>query len=147
VLRGFLLVTLLAGAGTLAGYAAGGSDSDAAAKITAMEHLWAQAYINKDSKALEKILDDAFVNVDTDGKTQTKAEVLAEVKTSSALQFLTESMVVHLHGDTAIVTGIFVIKGMDHGKPYSQRDRFLDTWIRKNGQWVTMAGFVTRVGQ
>lgn len=140
------MVTLLVGAGTLASYAAGDSDSDAAAKISAMEHLWGQAYINKDSRALEKILDDAFVNVDTDGKTQTKAEVLAEVKTSSALQFLTESMVVHLHGDTAIVTGVFVIKGIDHGKPYSQRDRFIDTWFCKNGQWVTMAGFVTRVG-
>jgi ketosteroid isomerase-like protein len=143
----FLLVTLLAWAGTLAAYAAGDSDSDATAKLAAMEHLWSQAYVNKDAKAMDRILDDTFINVDSDGKTETKAEVLAEVKVSTTVQFLTESMVVHLHGDTAIVTGVFVIKGVSRGKPYTQRDRFLDIWFCKNGQWVSMAGLVTRVGQ
>jgi ketosteroid isomerase-like protein len=96
------------------GFAPGDSDSDAGAKILAMEHMWAQAYVSKDPKALERILDDAFVNVDSDGKLQTKGDALAEVRTSTALQFLTESMAVQLHGSTAIVTGIFLIKGVDH---------------------------------
>jgi ketosteroid isomerase-like protein len=144
--RSFLWVTLLACTGTLAAYAAGDSDSDTVAKVAAMEHLWGQSYVNKDAKALEKILDDTFINIDSDGKTQTKAEVLAEVKISTALQFLTESMEVHLHGDTAIVTGVFLIKGVERGKAYAQRDRFLDIWFRKSGHWVSMAGLVTRVG-
>jgi ketosteroid isomerase-like protein len=129
------------------GFAPGDSDSDAGAKILAMEHMWAQAYVSKDPKALERILDDAFVNVDSDGKLQTKGDALAEVRTSTALQFLTESMAVQLHGSTAIVTGIFLIKGVDHGKPYAQRERFLDTWIFKNGQWVSIAGLVMRIGR
>jgi ketosteroid isomerase-like protein len=145
--RTLLLVALLACAGMSSGFAPGDSDSDAGAKILAMEHIWAQAYVSKDSKALERILDNAFVNVDSDGKLQTKADVLAEVRTSTALQFLTESMAVQLHGSTAIVTGIFLIKGVDHGKPYAQRERFLDTWIFKNGQWVSIAGLVMRIGQ
>jgi ketosteroid isomerase-like protein len=129
------------------GFAPGDSDSDAGAKILAMEHMWAQAYVSKDPKALERILDDAFVNVDSDGKLQTKGDALAEVRTSTALQFLTESMAVQLHGSAAIVTGIFLIKGVDHGKPYAQRERFLDTWIFKNGQWVSIAGLVMRIGR
>jgi len=72
---------------------------------------------------------------------------VAEVNTSTAVQFLTESMVVHLHGNAAIVTGVFEIKGVDRGKPYAQRERFVDTWLYKNGQWVSIAGLVTRVGQ
>jgi hypothetical protein len=55
--------------------------------------------------------------------------------------------VVHLHGNAAIVTGVFEIKGVDRGKPYAQRERFVDTWLYKNGQWVSIAGLVTRVGQ
>jgi ketosteroid isomerase-like protein len=140
-------VTLLACAGTLAGYAPGESDSDAAAKIIAMEHLWSQAYVNKDARALERILDDAFVNIDSDGNLQTKSDLLAEVKTSTTVQFLTESMVVHLHGDTAIVTGVFLVKGVDRGKPYAQRERFLDTWFCRRGQWVSTSGLVTRAEQ
>lgn len=137
---------LLAGAATLAAHAAGDADADAKAKIMAMEHLWGQSYVNKDPKALERILDDAFVNVDSDGVVQTKAQVLAEVKDSTLSQYLTESMEVHLHGGTtATLTGVFLIKGANHGKPYAQRERFLDTWIFKNGQWISIAGLVTRV--
>jgi ketosteroid isomerase-like protein len=123
------------------------TDSDVETKVVAMQHMWGQAYVSKDPKALERILDDAFVNVDSDGILQTKAEVVAEVRTSTAVQFLTESMEVHLHGNTAIVTGVFEIKGVDRGKPYAQRERFVDTWLYKNGQWVSIAGLVTRVGQ
>jgi ketosteroid isomerase-like protein len=142
-----MLVALLACVGTSAGYAQGNADSDTEAKILATEHMWGQAYVSKDPKALERILDDAFINVDSNGKLQTKAEVAAEVRTSTVAQFLTESMVVHLHGNTAIVTGIFQLKGVDRGKPYAQRERFVDTWFYKNGQWVSIAGFVTRIGQ
>jgi len=145
--RTLVLVALLACAGTSSSYAPGESDSDVGAKILAMEHVWGHAYVSKDPKALERILDDAFVNVDSDGILQTKAEVLAEARASTVLQFLTESMVVHLHGNTAIVTGIFLIKGMEHGKPYAQRERFVDTWLCKDGQWVSIAGLVTRIGQ
>ena len=146
-MRTLVLVALLACAGTSSGYAPRESDSDVGAKILAMEHVWGHAYVSKDPKALERILDDAFVNVDSDGILQTKAEVVAEVRTSTVVQFLTESMVVHLHGNTALVTGIFQLKGVDRGKPYAQRERFVDTWFHKNGQWVSIAGLVTRIGQ
>jgi ketosteroid isomerase-like protein len=141
-----MLVALLASVGTSAGYAQD-ADSDVEAKILATEHMWGQAYVSKDPKALERILDDAFVNVDSDGILQTKAEVMAEVRTSTVVQFLTESMGVHLHGNTAIVTGVFQLKGVDRGKPFAQRERFVDTWFYKNGLWVSIAGLVTRIGQ
>lgn len=145
-MKTLMLVALLASVVTSAGYAQD-ADSDVEAKILATEHMWGQAYVSKDPKALERILDDAFVNVDSDGILQTKAEVVAEVRTSTVVQFLTESMVVHLHGNTALVTGIFQLKGVDRGKPYAQRERFVDTWFHKNGQWVSIAGLVTRIGQ
>jgi len=145
-MRSLTLILLLACAGTPLGYAQGASDPDAAAKIVAMEHIWSQSYVLKDPKALGRILDDAFVNVESDGRVITKADVLAEVRTSAALQVLTESMAVHLRGDTAILTGVILIKGVERGKPFVQRARFVDTWLCKNGQWVTIAGLVTPVG-
>jgi ketosteroid isomerase-like protein len=144
--RTLIFVALLACAGASPGYASGDSDSDARTKILALQSAWGQAYVNKDPKALERILDAAFVNVDSDGKLQSRAEVLAEVITSTALRFSMESTTVHLHGNTAIVTGIFLITGVDRGKPYAQRERFVDTWLCKNGQWVSIAGLAMRVG-
>jgi hypothetical protein len=141
-----MLVALLVCAGSSAGYAPGDSDSEARTKILALEHAWGQSYVSKDPKALDRILDAAFVNVDSDGRLQSKTEVLAEVKASTILRFLTESMTVHLHGNTAIVTGIFLVKGVDRGKPYAQRERFVETWLCKNGQWASISGLVTRIG-
>jgi ketosteroid isomerase-like protein len=142
-MRALLLAALLVCAGTSASYAQQDSDSDAESKIVAMEHVWAQAYIGKDPKALARILDDAFICVASDGRQLTKTQLMADVKTSTAQQILTESMVVHLHGDTAIVSGTFRTKGMEHGKQFARRERFVDTWLYKNGQWVSLTSMVT----
>lgn len=144
-MRGLRWVVLLLCAGTSAGAAQQDSEVDAGTKILAMQHIWSQAYVIKDPKALERILDEAFVNIDSDGTLQNKAEVLAEVRRSSVVQVLTESMAVHLHNDIAIVTGVFLLKGMDQGRPYAQRERFVDTWSCRNGQWTSVAGLVTRI--
>jgi hypothetical protein len=73
----------------------------------------------------------------------TKAQVLADVKASNALQLLTESMAVELHGDTAIITGIFRTTGVERGKPFARRERFVDTWLYRSGQWVSISSLVT----
>jgi len=54
--------------------------------------------------------------------------------------------VVHLHGDTAIVSGNFRTKGVERDKPYTRRERFVDTWLYKNGQWVSIASMVSFAG-
>lgn len=141
----FLLFMLLACVGTSAD-AQQTSDSGAASKIVALENVWNMAAGLKDLRALDTILDDAFVYVDPDGKLLTKAEVLADVKASQKLQVSSEAMVVHLHGDTAVVTGIYRTTGLDHGKPFERRDRFVDTWRKKNGTWEAIASLATPIG-
>jgi ketosteroid isomerase-like protein len=142
-MRALILVALWACAGTPVGYSQEHSTADAESKIIAMEHVWAQAYVAKDPKALAAILDDAFVCVTSDGKLMTKADVLVDVKTATPAQILTESMAVHLHGDTAIVTGTFRTKGVDRGKPFARRERFVDTWLYRNGQWLALTTMVS----
>jgi ketosteroid isomerase-like protein len=123
----------------------GTSDSDAGSKIVALENLWNQAAEAKDVVALDRILDDAFVYVDPDGRLLTKTEVLADVKASHGLRFALESMVVHLHGEIAVVTGIYKVEGVERGKPFVRRDRFVDTWRYKNGYWVSIASLATPI--
>jgi hypothetical protein len=35
---------------------------------------------------------------------------------------------------------------VEHGKPYTRRERFVDTWIYKNGQWVSVTTMVSFAG-
>lgn len=146
-MRALTLYLLMSLAGTSLGDALQVSDSDAAAKIVVLEHIWSQAYVLKDSKTLEKMLDDSFMKVGSDGRLMAKADVLAEVTSSSQRQVVTESIVVRVHGATAIVTGIFLKRGVERGKPFVRRERFVDTWLCKNGEWVALSSLATPTPQ
>jgi ketosteroid isomerase-like protein len=127
------------------------SDSAIKSKIVALEQLWNQAYKSGDTKALDSILDDGIVLVNDDGSVQTKSEFLASVKaltpqpTAQQQQVAPESFSVHVHGNVAIATGVMHVKGVENGKSYNRRERFVDTWILKHGNWVCVGTDATPV--
>jgi ketosteroid isomerase-like protein len=120
------------------------TDAEAAAKskIVALEQLWNQAYKTGDTTALGSILDDSIVLVNDDGSIQTKAEFLTSVKSSVSQpgvqqqQVAPESLNVTLFGSVAIATGVMRVKGVERGKSYTRRERFVDTWLKKGTNWV-----------
>jgi ketosteroid isomerase-like protein len=146
---GLLLVLLCAV--PLSVLAQGESDSATKSKIAALEGAWNQAYKSGDTKALDAILDNAIVLVNDDGSVQSKSEFLASVKPPGAQagsqeqQVAPESMSVHVFGNTAIATGVFRAKGMEGKKSYVRRERFIDTWIYKDGHWVCVATDATPI--
>ena len=123
------------------------ADTDIQSKIIALEKAWNQAYKLGDIRALDTLLDDRIVLINDDGTVQTKAEFLAGVKPSKSQeqQVAPESMKVHVFGNTAIATGVFRAKGVEGGKPYVRRERFVDTWVYSSGKWVCVATDATPV--
>ena len=124
-------------------------DAESQSKIIALEKAWNQAYKLGDSKSLDSLLDDAVVLINDDGSVQTKAEFLGSLKaasTSQDQQVAPESMTVHMHGNTvAVAAGVFEAKGVEKGKRYVRRERFVDTWVYKNNKWVCVASNATPV--
>lgn len=120
-------------------------------KVIALEQLWNQAYKSGDTKALDSILDDGIVLVNDDGSIQSKAEFLASVKKSSPQptaqqqQVAPESFSVHVYGNVAIASGVMRVKGEEGGKSYNRRERFVDTWLFKRGNWVCVGTDATPV--
>ena len=125
----------------------GQDDSSVQSKVIALEKAWNQAYKAGDTKALDGILDDQIVLINDDGSVQTKAEFLKTVKKSDSQeqQVAPESMSVHVFGSAAVATGVFRAKGVEAGKPYVRRERFVDTWVYKGGKWVCVATNATPV--
>lgn len=140
----FISVLLLA---ISLGAAQENSDSGVASKIIALEKAWNQAYKLGDTHALDEILDDAIVLINDDGSLQTKREFLKSVTATNSQeqQVAPESMNVHVFGETAIATGVFRAKGVEGGKPYVRRERFVDTWVHTGGKWVCIATNATPV--
>src|ERR1700747_1259429 len=134
-------------AGSLLAGAQESSDASAQGKITALEKLWNQAYKSGDTKALDTILDDSIVLINDDGSIQSKKEFLASVKPSNAQdqQVAPEMLKVNLHGNVGIASGVLRVKGVEGGKAYTRRERFVDTWLHKGESWVCIATNATPI--
>jgi hypothetical protein len=116
-------------------------------KILALENAWNRAEETKDSKALETLLDSTLVYIDYDGTLMDKAQFIASVKQPALHpeQIVNESMTAHLYAGSAVVTGVYREKGVNHGKPYLRRGRFTDTWVYRDNAWVCVASQSTLI--
>ena len=121
--------------------------SDDGGRVVALETAWNHAIETKDAKAIEMILADSMVAVESDGSISTKSEYLAGIKAADFLpsQAVNEKNEVHMYGDTAVAVGIFRIKEMEKGKTVVHRERTVDTWMKVNGTWKCIAAVAVRM--
>lgn len=124
------------------------SSSDEAAHVQALDNSWNRALETKDTKALDLLLADKFVSVDIDGSVQNKSEFLASIGAPDyhpPAQAVTEQSTVEVYGDSAVVVGIFRTKGVDKGRKYLNRERFVDTWVKIKGTWKCVAAITVLI--
>jgi ketosteroid isomerase-like protein len=110
-------------------------------KLVVMEHLWNEAQVNRDSRALDAIIGPHFVNTEYDGEVSDKAKFLADIKDPHFnLNSLTiQDVKVSMYGDSAVVVGTYRTRGSYLGKPYEHVGRFTDTWAFTEGRWQCVA--------
>jgi len=126
-------------------------DSGTKVKIIALEQLWYQSFQSHDTRAIDSILDNTVLLVNSDGSMQTKAAFLADMRTrfskplSSQTVTVPESVQVRVFGTTALAIGLYRVRGIDHGHAYSRRERFMDTWKYRSGAWVIVGSQATPV--
>lgn len=124
-----------------------GGRSDQGSHVLALDNSWNRALETKDTKALDLLLADTFVSVDIDGSMETKRQFLKGIQSPDyhPSQALTEQSTVDVYGDSAVVIGVFRTKGVDKGKTYVRRERFVDTWVRINGTWKCVAAITVLI--
>jgi ketosteroid isomerase-like protein len=118
-----------------------GWSSSEEGQVLALENAWNHAIEAKDTKALDLLLADTMVALDSDGTFSNKSEYLAGIKAPDfqPSQAINETNHVQVYGDSAVAVGIFRIKGIEKGKAYVHRERTIDTWVRANGTWKCVA--------
>lgn len=129
----------------LAAVAVAQTDGDAHSRevrLVAMERLWNEAQVNRDSNALGRMIGDKFVNTEWDGQVSERGKFLADIADP---QFKPSAMTIQnvkviFYNNTAVVTGTYHAKGMYQGKPYDHMGRFTDTWVSSdNDNWQCVA--------
>jgi ketosteroid isomerase-like protein len=107
--------------------------ADLAARVRAYD----LAQVKGDKEALEDLLADDFVLVNSSGQRQTKAELIADfTKPGFKLEpFVVEEAVELFWSDGAVMGGVARIRGVDGGQAYDLRLRFSDIWAKRGGKW------------
>ena len=116
-------------------------DDSQQTKLIVMEHLWNEAQVNRDARALDAMIGSDFVNTEYDGEVSDKAKFLADIKDPQFnLASLTiQDLKVSMYADSAVVVGIYHTKGTYQGKSYEHFGRFTDTWAFTEGRWQCVA--------
>jgi ketosteroid isomerase-like protein len=117
------------------------SSSADAAKLVALERLWNQAQVIRDSAAVASMIGDKFVNTEWDGEVTDRGRFLADFadpKFQPTIMSI-DDVKVEMYGATAIVVGNYHTKGTYGGKPYEHFGRFTDTWVFEDGKWLCVA--------
>ena len=110
-------------------------------QLIALEHLWNEAQVSRDSSALATMIGDKFVNTEWDGEVSERGKFLAEIADPQFKPSMLniQDVKVVLYRDTAVVAGIYHTKGTYQGKPYDHVGRFTDTWVFQDARWQCVA--------
>ena len=118
------------------------TDSDI---ILAAEHAWAQAAVDRDIATFAKYMSDEYVLIEMSaGKDKqpnwdvtTKSAWVEKIRSRREKYDSVEvhNLKVILNGDTATVTGGYSQKGTTDGKDNSAAGLYVDTWVKRKGQW------------
>jgi ketosteroid isomerase-like protein len=116
-------------------------DDSQETKLLVMEHLWNEAQMNRDARALEGMIAAKFVNTEYDGEVSDKAKFLADIKDPqfNLSNLSIQDVKVSMYSDSAVVVGTYRTRGSYQGKPYEHIGRFTDTWVFTEGRWQCVA--------
>jgi ketosteroid isomerase-like protein len=109
--------------------------------VAALEEQWLQSQKTNNPDLIAPALADKFVSTSSDGKVSSKAEHLANTKSTKYSSAEYGDLKVTVFGDTAIATGFEKLKGTDaSGKPLDVHERWTDTWVKMpGGKWQCVA--------
>jgi ketosteroid isomerase-like protein len=122
---------------SIAAFAAAKDAPRIPADLVARVHAYDDAQVKGDKAALEDLLADDYVLVNSRGHRQTKAELIADyTKAGFKLEpFTVEEPVELAWSDGAVMGGVATLRGVDDGQDFEVRLRFSDIWARRAGKW------------
>jgi len=102
-----------------------------------LERQWVKASSASNGDALAPLLAADFVSVQSDGAMQPRGTYLAMTSKGKWQVNEVSDMKVQVHGNSAVVIGIWTGKGTDGtGKAFDGKERFADTWVKMpDGKW------------
>ena len=104
-----------------------------------LENEWTRGLVQRDTALFQRLLAPRFVYTE-DAQVMTRDEVIRGVVGPDRVRSAAnEDMTVYDYGNTAVVTGILIVRGTGRNGAFSRRYRYTDTWHRIDGTWRVIA--------
>ena len=125
-------------------------------ELLRLERAWLDAYEQRDTAAMERILADDFTITFGSGQTEDKAQTVANLRRPAGpnqLRFRTEETRVRLYGETAILSGlVLTLRVTDGREEVVSRARYTDTYARlqrshspRQTRWQVVASHLSQL--
>ena len=101
-----------------------------------------------DRPALERLLADDYVLVNGGGRAETKAQYIKDLTDPDVRENPLEvsAPVQTVWPGGAVLGGLALLSGTDHGVRFSARIRFANVWALREGRWRVVYGHTIRAG-
>ena len=142
-----LVLTLALAMPVFARAAQTAASADDKAAITKLEQDWPVAFVKKDTAKMLSLGTPDCSFITSSGELISLKNFVADVKSGAyTVQSMhIDDLKVRVYGDTAVVFGLETEKSQYKGKDASGQYRFVDTWLKRNGQWLCAASGNIRV--
>jgi len=124
--------------------------SEAEQEVRKLEREWLDAYEKQDAETMKRIVSDDFKLTFSNGSVQTKADILAQLKSAQdssrpSPKFSTEDVQSRVEGDAVILTGSVIQTMNRDGQTKTMQMRYTDTYAKRQGRWQVIASQLTRI--
>ena len=120
------------------------SAADPKTEVLASIETWKQAILKKDAKALEPLLHPDLLYSHSDGRTETKADILKSMPNTQSIKFAEPN--VRVYGDTVLVKGnAEFVNNAATGGTTTLNLSLLQVWIKTSKGWQLVGRQSTRL--
>lgn len=153
-----LLLALLAAPGARALDAASAAPPAIGARLPAqadatvrelhrLSNAWDAAIVRKDRAAIAANMAEDFRQIDGDGDLADKASFVDGLMSDrlTIAPYAVEDFEVRVYGDVALLSGRTDMTGTWDGKPFRSAYRYIDIYVKRDGQWRIVSVQITRL--
>jgi ketosteroid isomerase-like protein len=120
---------------------------DVISQLSVQADAWDKAILRKDRAAIEQNMSEDFRQIDGAGNVEAKASFVDGL-TSPDLQidpYVVEDFDVRVYGDVALLSGRTRMTGRYQGTPFTSHYRYIDVYVRRQGQWKVVSVQISRI--
>ena len=119
-------------------------------QLIELERQLSDALVREDAAVLGRLWSNDLVFTFPDGKMSNKARRLASQKpaaqpSQSESETSNDDVIVHVYGNTAVVTVLSTWRGKANNQEYSSQFQATHVWVRQAGRWQLVAAHVSPV--